>query len=368
MQKKILFALVLAIFATNVSAQTDIYIQNFDGVAPPDLPADWSATSSQIFTNASSASSGYSGASGGNNLLSRNCNPNGEARSFQVDGISTTNAEDLTVSFGHRRTNAFTPAVALEWSSDGTNWNTIAYNSGAATTTWALFSSAPLPAGAEAQPNLRFRWSYTTSFTGSVPCDNFAGNYRIDDFIVTAQTILPIELVQFTAAAKGRSILLFWRTATEISNSHFAVERSPDGRNFTAIGQVPGAGTSFEPQHYIFTDERPLPGLNYYRLRQVDFDGQFSYSPVVTALVGQPGGILLFPSPATDFLNIQLEKPLEETVVWEVFDLTGRLLRSGKFLAETADVEINVNELPRGIYALRVVAGREAFVKQFQKQ
>jgi len=368
MRKQLIPVFLFLGFAAALSAQTVIYNQTFNDVAAPDLPAGWSANSDQIFTNASSPSSGYSGASGGNNLLSRNCNPNGEERSFQVDGISSSGFGGLTVSFGHRRTNSFTPAVTLEWSSDGASWDIIAYSSSNAGTSWTLFTSATLPASAENQPSLSFRWTYTTSLSESVPCNNFAGNYRIDDFRVTASTVLPVSLVRFVCSAEDKSILLQWNTASEISNDFFAIERSADGRDFSEIGRIKGMGDSAEPQVYDFADSNPLPGKNYYRLRQTDFDGRFSYSRVVSAMFGQASDIRLFPSPVVDKLKVELEKPVRENGVWQIFDLAGRLAMSGDFMTDNADIEVDAEELPSGVYFLRVAIGREMFVRQFQKQ
>lgn len=188
-----------------------------------------------------------------------------------------------------------------------------------------------------------------------------------DDGDPCESAVLPIVLIDFKAFGT-KTIQLTWRTAVEISNYFFAIERSADGRDFAEIGRLPGAGTSHEIQEYSFTDERPLAGSNYYRLRQVDFDGRFSYSKVVLATIGQASDIRLFPSPASGFLKVQLEKPLAENAVFEIFDPAGRLAMSGEFSAENTDFEINTTELPEGIYALRLVAEREIFVRQFLKK
>ena len=176
--------------------------------------------------------------------------------------------------------------------------------------------------------------------------------------------ILPIELTEFKARY-DQSVFLSWRTATETANDFFAVERSADSRTFTETGRVKGAGATAEPRNYTFTDESPLPGLSYYRLRQVDFDGQFAYSPVVAIQTGQAAGIRVFPSPATDVLNIQLETAPEEGAVLEVFDRTGRLVQTSLFPAETTGSELNTAGLPTGLYQLRIIAGREVRVQQF---
>lgn len=365
--RSILHAILFGSIAlTPTAAQTVIYTQTFNGAASPDLPPGWFANSSQVFTGNTSPSGGYAGASGGNNLTARNCIPDGEFRSFQVDGISTMSTEGLTISFGHRRTNAFIPDVSLEWSTDGASWNTISYNSAAAGTSWSLFTSATLPVGAEGQPGLSIRWSYTTN-VGNVPCDNFAGNYRIDDVKISAATVLPVRLASLKAVADENQVHLSWRTFTEAANDHFSVERSADGRAFTEIGRVPGAGTTYEPHDYEFTDGYPLSGINYYRLRQVDLDDAYSYSPVVAAVAHIAGELRLFPQPASDVLNIQLEKPSEESAVFDVFDPAGRLLLSGELPEEIADHALNVARLPEGIYTLRLTTGGEMTVRQFHK-
>lgn len=348
-----------------IFAQTVLYNQDFNSVSVPDLPDDWFATTNQVFTN-DLVPSNNSGASGGNNLLARNCNPINESRSFQVDGVSSTGYADLTVSFGHRRTNSFTPAIALEWSSDGVSWNPITYNSSSAGTTWALFTSATLPAGANNKASLSFRWTYTTN-VGNVPCDNFAGNYRLDDFKVTAATTLPVELVAFRCIPAEKVIRLDWRTATENLNDFFAVERSTDSRVFREIGRVKGAGTTALPQEYDFNDEQPASGINYYRLRQTDLDGRFSYSPVVSARHGNGSNLRIFPVPVSDVLHIGALHSDAEYFTWEITDLGGRILLSGIFETNNEAKPLNLSALASGIYILRLSDERETSVRKFEK-
>lgn len=196
---------------------------------------------------------------------------------------------------------------------------------------------------------------------------NGSGTITLDNFLMTELTPLPVTLEYFKAALNFNAVEMHWRTAIEIANSHFFVERSADGRVFTAIGRVEGAGTSFEPNDYFFTDEFPLPGLNYCRLRQVDIDGSFSFSPVVTVMAGRPADIRLYPSPATDFLKVQWEKKANQNVLWEIFDQAGRLMQSGKFFTEVADFEINIAGLTEGVYTLCFSAGSKTWVERFEK-
>lgn len=179
---------------------------------------------------------------------------------------------------------------------------------------------------------------------------------------------LPVLLRKFDAQIKNQSTLLTFSTATELNNSHFGIERSGDGRQFEQIGEVKGAGTTTLPQEYTFTDASPLRGTNYYRLKQVDYDGQFAYSPVVSVQFGKSGNISLAPSPASDHVTIALEEQPQHDAPWQLFDATGRLALSGTWQAETASFELDVNSLPEGIYTFRLALGQEVLVKQFRKQ
>lgn len=210
--------------------------------------------------------------------------------------------------------------------------------------------------------NFSFTW---TIATGSLLGDN--AHMGLDNVSITPTGTLPVELVDFKATTAKTKTHLFWRTATEISNDFFSVERSGDGRSFSEIGKVAGAGTTFEPQDYTFTDEHPLSGVNYYRLRQVDFDDSYSYSPVVTTITGAAGEINIYPQPAGDLLNIQLQNPSEEPGAFGIFDRAGGLVLSGE-LPESGIKTLNISELPSGIYNIRLQVGYETTVRQFFKQ
>lgn len=92
---------------------------------------------------------------------------------------------------------------------------------------------------------------------------------------------LPVELVEFTAELKGQTVVLDWSTLTETDNDYFTVQRSQNGRSFNALGEELGAGTTVIPQHYSYVDNAPLAGVSYYRLKQTDIDGKYSYSNIV---------------------------------------------------------------------------------------
>ncbi len=109
----------------------------------------------------------------------------------------------------------------------------------------------------------------------------------------TGLTTLPVSLLTFTAKAnKSGSVNLAWATASETNNAYFEVTRATDGVNFTKISQVAGRGNANTTQNYSTTDSKPVAGTNYYRLKQVDNDGKFALSSIVSATVGLGNGNL----------------------------------------------------------------------------
>jgi hypothetical protein len=135
---------------------------------------------------------------------------------------------------------------------------------------------------------------------------------------------LPVELVGFTADAQGDDALLQWATASEKNNDRFEVEASPDGRTFRRIGQVAGHGSSTQAHKYQLVDPaiaRHGTGLVYYRLRQVDADGTFAYSPVRTVAVRGLAGLALFPNPTRRAATLTGAAPGSAVLV---FDAVGR--------------------------------------------
>ncbi len=179
---------------------------------------------------------------------------------------------------------------------------------------------------------------------------------------------LPIELKTFEVFPLRHEVELRWSTAQEKNNAFFVIERGTDGISFAEIGQTAGAGTSVSEQRYSFIDRHPAAGPNYYRLRQVDVDGQFSYSPIRSVSMGGAPRLLLFPSPVSDVLHIQLSDALEHPATWQAFDAGGRLAAAGTLGAETRNWELPVGELPEGIYLLRVDAGTETTTERFLKR
>jgi hypothetical protein len=201
------------------------------------------------------------------------------------------------------------------------------------------------------------------SYSGAFSIGPFNGNS-----IAVSGTALPVELSRFKAySPDGRTAQLEWTTLTEIDNHYFAIERSADGREFREIGQVEGAGDAFHAIDYAFTDPQPASGINFYRLRQVDFDGAFSYSWAVSVVTEQDNDVTLSPQPAIAQMDIRLGRPFAADAWWRVYSLDGRLLKQGVISAETSIVPLDISTLSPGPYLLQVQAEREVFGLRFLK-
>lgn len=206
------------------------------------------------------------------------------------------------------------------------------------------------------------QWS-GNDVSGSGSRDEFG----IDNIQITS--VLPINLVSFFGKQENNFVALQWQTASEINNHFMAVERSNDGARFHEIGRVNGAGTTNEIQNYNFIDELPLPGLNYYRLRQVDFDGATDYSKVVVVDFRESDKILdVRPTETADWITIGLQDSNSNERTLQVFDLAGRRLYEVILAAEESSLELNVANYPVGQYIVRLLNGGDIQTNRFFKR
>ena len=189
--------------------------------------------------------------------------------------------------------------------------------------------------------------------TVTVPNVNHLSVWTLADALAP----LPVELSAFTATSLGRAVQLKWSTASEKNSQAFEVERSLSGTGFERLGTVAAAGSSSSARRYELLDAK-LPAdaaLLYYRLKQVDQDGTFSYSPVRAVVLKAAAGLNLYPNPATT--GAMLTGALPGTVV-TVYDALGRLVTSATTDATgTVSLALPVG-LPTGVYVVR--AGAQA--------
>ena len=167
---------------------------------------------------------------------------------------------------------------------------------------------------------------------------------------------LPVEILNFQAISEKQGIKLEWTTASESNNDYFSLERSLDGTHFFEIGTLPGSGNSKQLQTYSFMDRQPVPGVNYYRLKQTDFEGLRSYSSLIKAYWGGTyQSVKVYPIPVQDVLTIELPAEGANGEVWiKVYDLKGQILMVQKTVPQKGLIAIRMDDWAKGIYILKI--------------
>lgn len=183
---------------------------------------------------------------------------------------------------------------------------------------------------------------------------------------------LPIILSKFEAKAKANSIALEWSTESEINNSGFAIERSTDGKEFIEIAFVNSQGESTKTVNYSFDDDGIKQGRPYYyRLRQIDYDGRFELSEIITAKIESDDlSFSLSPNPAYNFINVAFDVKPDEEVKASIYSINGVEIKS---ILPTShgvggDMQIDLSGVTDGIYFLKIVIGTRVSYKKFVVQ
>ncbi len=175
-------------------------------------------------------------------------------------------------------------------------------------------------------------------------------------------SFLPVELTSFTAKAGQESIQLAWLTASEENNAGFEVQRSTDGRNFRTLTFIEGHGTTLEAQKYLFDDKELRKGqLYYYRLKQIDYDGRFEHSDVVSAQLEEDSKIsVLAPNPThTGQTHLEYTSDTDGELTLQVFDVTGKKLfqHVHRVSEGTNRFELDLSTLGKGLYFVKLNQG-----------
>jgi len=181
---------------------------------------------------------------------------------------------------------------------------------------------------------------------------------------------LPIELAAFSASVIDGRVRLEWTTGSESNNLGFDIERSTDKVNFTKIGFVHGAGTTATPRRYSFIDSNARPGTYYYRLKQVDFDGTFTYSSLRRVVIEVPKAYALeqnYPNPFNPTTTVRYQLPEAGEVSLIVYNTLGQALITvvkGHQAAGVHTATIEASSLPSGIYFYKLSANGFSAVRK----
>jgi len=197
--------------------------------------------------------------------------------------------------------------------------------------------------------------SNITTFGEDDAGELYAGRLSGPIYRVTASP-LPVELLSFTGTSKQGRVHLYWSTATEQNTSHFEIERSTENTDFEQIGQVTATGESATEQRYTYEDLRAVPGENVYRLKMVDRDGSFKYSPIVSVEVREPVDWTLSPNPASGKVSLLLDKGALSALRLSMTNVQGNEVLAFEESAPAFPYskEFSVADLPAGVYFCRL--------------
>ena len=160
---------------------------------------------------------------------------------------------------------------------------------------------------------------------------------------------LPVDLASFRVSQNQSSILIEWTTAAEIGNKGFEIERNT-GSGWQVIGFVAGEGSTNILTTYSFQDRNPVLGINYYRLKQIDFDGKFDLSNVRSVNFKGDSQVSLFPNPASDLITVS--NAFSEPLTAYLFNSLGQEI--DRYELDVGQNQINIQLLPSGWYTLKI--------------
>jgi hypothetical protein len=204
-------------------------------------------------------------------------------------------------------------------------------------------------------PNVKGPGTFTLIAYNGVSTCSTSANITLTN---VSCNLLPVELTEFNAGRVNEYVVLNWQTASEINNDYFAIERSLDGTNFQTIDIVKGKGNTHQRVNYQATDNEPGSDITYYRLKQVDLNGKYTYSKIVAVeasekeiYISQP-----IPNPFNDEFSISFQLKNKIEFITEIYDLTGKKVRTDYDIFEpgTSHKFFHLKDYENGIYFLNI--------------
>lgn len=228
--------------------------------------------------------------------------------------------------------------------------------------------SIALPVCAENIANFRigFHWSNDGNGIGTDP------SVAIDDISITASVILPVDLVHVAANETRLGNEITWTTLSELNNSHFIIEHRTEGGEFVPVGRVDGQGTSTHETNYSWLHENFIAGDNYYRLKQVDYNGAIEYSQTVMVRnqANEDQKLLLYPNPAGEKIAVTYFCQHPQLSQLRIVDVSGRLIFEKEVLSEKGSQThtLDISTLERGTYLFVVIENTHRMAQTFVKR
>lgn len=191
--------------------------------------------------------------------------------------------------------------------------------------------------------------------------ENIAAQAGFDN-IAADNVALPIELTTFQGKTSKSGIVLNWSTASELNNEKYIVEHSTEGKNFESIGVIQGRGTTLAQQKYTFLHENASLGIHYYRLKQLDFDGKFTFSPIISVNFNKNNKTIspIYPNPSsTGWVFMDYTTDHEGTLQIATYDVVGRLISSETLPINEGDNKLQwyINATEKGVFFVKIYDG-----------
>ncbi|UII31011.1 LamG domain-containing protein [Fulvivirga ulvae] len=191
--------------------------------------------------------------------------------------------------------------------------------------------------------------------------------------LASSAVVMPIELARFDAKAKGDDVEVTWTTSSELNNDFFTIERSSDGRDYSIVSTINGAGNSSEPLSYTYLDTKPLSSRAYYRLKQTDYDGKFEYfAPVMvegTSAAPENVQLTVYPNPSLNQVITVVLEGLQEgnDASVAMMDLQGNAVFTENVISNgmgSLEVKIDPSNISGGNYLIVVTTAADKYTKQ----
>ncbi|MEO7046472.1 MAG: T9SS type A sorting domain-containing protein, partial [Ferruginibacter sp.] len=276
--------------------------------------------------------------------------------SINSDQRTTQNGASQNIS----STSQSVPYYLRIYNSGNTYTSTYSYNG----YTWYPISTVTLAMGPTSYVGIAFTRNSNSSIDTAI----------VDNVALKMSGVLSVNLINFNGKNEdNKNTLLNWSTSSEINIDHFEIQRSSTNTDFNTIGTVKGNGSTSELHQYTFTDFAPQDGANYYRLKQVGVDGNFSYSSIIPVRFNLKK-ITIYPNPAQNKIYISNNQAFSkgENINVELLDFGGKTLYKRQF--KTDGVNINTLNIPtkiiNGMYIIIVTnidgdkQGRQIFINR----
>jgi len=208
---------------------------------------------------------------------------------------------------------------------------------------------------------------------GTGPFASWYFEFEVNSFselalVYTTGNVLPVTWLSVTGTMTNNKALVQWSTASEYNTASFTIEHSVDGRNFTALQSMPAAGSSNRVKNYQFTHLQTPAGINFYRIKQIDIDGRYSYSSIIKILNRKSNGkIVIAPNPASNEVTIYFDKPMAAGNL-RLYNSSGQTISLQRIAEGSQQQKIDVSKLPAGMYQLQVQTAATVETFKLMKQ